>query len=132
MSEIYIQTINAETGETEVRDATPEEVEEITATQSSSSSVPYVVSRRQFILALYSVGFITAAEAIAAAKTGEVPAAISALFALLPLDQAVSAQVTWASMTEVQRNHPLIEAAISSGLATAEQVDDLFRLAAEL
>jgi len=93
---------------------------------------PRVISRRQLILALHGAGLITAEEALAAAKTGDVPAAIDAVFAQLPPDQALAARVTWASMTEVRRDHPLIEAVIAAGLATAEQVDALFRTAASL
>jgi hypothetical protein len=93
---------------------------------------PTVISRRQLILALHASGVITAEEALAAAKTGEVPAAIDAVFARLPPDQALAARITWASMVEVRRDHPLIEAVIAAGLATAEQVDELFKAAASL
>jgi len=129
---IRIQSINAETGETFVRDATPAEIAEIEAVRNAPPPVPIAISRRQLLLALYGEKLITAEEAIAAAKTGEVPAAIDAAFAQLPPDQALAARVTWASMTEVRRDHPLIEAVIAAGLATAEQVDALFRTAATL
>jgi hypothetical protein len=93
---------------------------------------PTVISRRQLILALHGAGLITSGEALAAAKTGDVPAAIDAVFAQLPPDQALAARVTWASMVEVRRDHPLIQAMIDAQLATARQVDELFRAAAAL
>jgi predicted esterase len=128
---IRIQSINAATGETTVREATPEEIREIEAVQRSSPT-PLAVSRRQLILALHGAGLITDEEALAAAQTGEVPSVIDAAFAKLPPKEALHARVTWASMTEVRRDHPLVEAVIDAGLATAEQVDELFREAASL
>jgi hypothetical protein len=129
---IKIQSINAATGQTIVRDATPAEVAEIEAVRNAPSPVPSAISRRQLLIALTAAGLITEAEALAAAKTGEVPAAIDAVFGALPKEQALAARITWATMTVVERDHPLIQAIINANLATAEQVDALFRAAAEL
>jgi hypothetical protein len=93
---------------------------------------PRVISRRQLLIALAAAGLISEAEALAAAKTGEVPAAIDAVFAALPDEQALAARITWATMTVVERSHPLIQAVINANIATAEQVDALFKAAAEL
>ncbi|MFN7634739.1 MAG: hypothetical protein ACK5PI_08500, partial [Acetobacteraceae bacterium] len=46
--------------------------------------VPEVISQRQLLIALAAAGFISAEEALAAARTGAVPAAIAGLFDLLP------------------------------------------------
>jgi hypothetical protein len=132
MTAIRIQSINAATGETIVRDATPAEAAEIEALRNAPPPVPSTISRRQLLIALAQAKLITEAEALAAAKTGEVPAAIDAVFAALPKEQALAAQITWAAMTVVERHHPLIQAVIDAKLATAEQVDALFRAAAEL
>jgi hypothetical protein len=132
MTVIRIQSINAATGETIVRDATPAEVAEIEALRNAPPPVPAVISRRQLLIALAQAKLITEAEALAAAKTGEVPAAIDAVFAALPKEQALAARITWATMTVVERDHPLIQAVINANLATANQVDALFRAAAEL
>jgi hypothetical protein len=94
--------------------------------------VPHVISRRQLLIALVAAGLITEAEALAAAKTGEVPAAIDAFFATLPPAQQIAARITWATMTQVERHHPLVQGVIDANLATAEQVDALFRTAATL
>jgi hypothetical protein len=132
MSVIKIQSINAATGETIVRDATPAEAAEIEALRNAPPPVPDAISRRQLLIALTAAGLITEAEALAAAKTGKVPAAIDAVFAALPKDQALAARITWATMTVVERDHPLIQAVIDAKIATAEQVDALFQAAAEL
>jgi hypothetical protein len=68
--------------------------------------------------------------ALAAAQTGAVPAVIAASFDLLPAGQGLAARITWATMTEVYREDPLISAIVAAGVATAEQVDELFRVAA--
>jgi hypothetical protein len=132
MSAIQIQSINAATGKTVVRDATPAEVAEIEALRNAPPPVPDAISRRQLLIALAQAKLITEAEALAAAKTGEVPAAIDAVFAALPKDQALAAQITWATMTVVERAHPLVQALIDARVATAEQVDALFQAAAKL
>jgi hypothetical protein len=94
--------------------------------------VPRVITRRQLLIALAAAGFISAEEALAAAQTGAVPAAIAGIFDLLPAGQALAARITWATMTEVHREDPLIAAIVAAGVATAEQVDELFRVAAEM
>jgi hypothetical protein len=132
MSTIQIQSINAVTGETLVRDATPAEAAEIEALRNAPPPVPETVSRRQLLIALAAAGLITEAEALAAARTGEVPTAIDAVFARLPPEQALAARITWATMTVVERDHPLVHAVIDARVATAEQVDALFQAAAKL
>jgi hypothetical protein len=132
MTTIRIQSINAATGETIVRDATPAEVAEIEALRNAPPPVPDVISRRQLLIALTAAGLITEAEALAAAQIGAVPAAIDAFFSTLPPAQQTAARITWATMTQVERHHPLVQGVINANLATAEQVDELFRAAANL
>jgi hypothetical protein len=115
-----------------LRDMTPAEIAELEAAQASPPPVPRRVTRRQLLIALVAAGLITEAEALAAAKTGEVPAVIDAVFGKLPKEQALAARITWATMTTVERDHPLVRAIIDAQIATAEQVDALFRTAAQL
>jgi hypothetical protein len=129
---ILVQSINAATGETIVRPATPEEEAAILAVRNAPPPVPSAVSRRQLLIALTAAGLITEAEALAAAKTGDVPAAIDTVFAKLPKEDALAARITWATMTQVERDHPLVQAIIDAQIAPAEQVDALFRAAAQL
>jgi hypothetical protein len=132
MTDIKIQSINAATGETVVRDATAAEIAEIEALRNAPPPVPSVITRRQLLIALAAAGLIDTGEALAAAKTGEVPVLIDAFFSTLPPAQQTAARITWATMTRVERNDPLIQALITNGVATSEQVDDLFRTAAQL
>lgn len=94
--------------------------------------VPARVTRRQMLLALTAGGVISAEEALAAATTGAVPSAIDAVFAALPAADALAARITWATMSEVERAHPLIGAMIAAKVVSAEQADALFIAAAAL
>ena len=90
------------------------------------------LTNRQLFAALALTSMITQAEALAAGRVGEVPAAIEAVFNTLPPDAAFMARLTWATMREVPRDHPLIAALVAAGTATAEQVDALFTLGSSL
>jgi hypothetical protein len=94
--------------------------------------VPETITRSQLLLALARAGVITAAEALSAATSGAVPAAIEAVFRRLPPTEALAARITWATMTVVERQHPLVQALIAAGIAKADQVDDMFRAGANL
>lgn len=93
---------------------------------------PIVLTNRQLFAALALAGLITTDEALAAGRTGEVPAAIEAVFASLPEQDAFLARLTWATMREVPRDHPLIAAMVAAQLATPQQVDALFALGASI
>lgn len=90
-----------------------------------------VLTKRQFLIGLALGGFITASEAVAAAATGTPPAAISAVFDTLSADDKMAAQVTFASMTQVARDEPLVAACAASMGLTDAQVDDFFRASAQ-
>ena len=90
------------------------------------------LTNRQLFAALAFAGFITEAEALAAGRTGAVPAAVDDVFAELPEQDAFLARLTWATMREVTRDHQLIGAMIAANLATAEQVDAIFTLGASI
>jgi len=93
---------------------------------------PITLTARQLFAALALTGMITEAEALAAGRTGEVLAAVEAVFATLPAQDAFLARLTWATMRDVPRNHPLIGAMIAADVATDEQVDALFALGAAI
>jgi hypothetical protein len=111
----------------EMGDALPYELELL-----PEPPAPIVLTNRQLFAALALTGFITEAEALAAGRTGAVPAAIDAVFASLPAQDAFLARLTWATMREVPCNHPLISAMVAANLATSEQVDGIFTLGASL
>jgi hypothetical protein len=110
---IRIQSINAATGETLVRDATPAEVAEIEALRNVPPPVPTVISRRQARLALLNAGLLDAVEAIIA----NAPPAV---------------QITYQDATEWWRDDPLIASFLVSLGLTTEQVDNLFLEASRL
>jgi len=93
-----------------------------------------VLSRAQFIQAVYAAGILTKAQAIDAAAGG-IPAffitALDGLVAAQAMTQAEAdqAEILWAGLTQVERNHPLIPIAQGAlGLSDA-QVDALFGIA---
>jgi hypothetical protein len=113
MSAIQIQSINAATGETVVRNATPDEIAEIEAQRNAPSPVPRRVTRRQARLALLNAGLLDAVEAAIA----KAPPAV---------------RITYEDATEWWRDDPLIASfSVSLGLTT-EQVDNLFLEASQL
>lgn len=121
--------MNVITGESIEVELTPEE---IAALPPPAPAPPIVLTNRQLFAALALTGFITEADALAAGRTGAVPAAIDAVFGVLPEQDAFLARLTWATMREVTRDHPLIAAMIAANLATAEQVDAIFTLGASI
>ena len=124
--------VNVMTGEVTVVDLTPEEIAALPPPPAPAPPAPIILTNRQLFAALALTGFITEAEALAAGRTGEVPTAIDDVFGELPDHEAFLARLTWATMREVTRDHPLIAAMIAANLATAEQVDAIFSLGASI
>jgi len=115
---------------------TPEEIaareaEEL-AWANQPAPVPASVSRRQLLLALTQMQLITGEEALAAATTGAVPAAVQAVFDNMEPADKLAAQITWASMSVAERDNPLVAALAAANGMTSAEVDDFFRLAAGL
>ena len=71
-------------------------------------------------------------EAEAAMLPLQPPASIAAIFAGLPSEMALEASLTWATMTEVYRHDPLIEAAVAASLMTEADLDLFFTAAAAI
>lgn len=93
---------------------------------------PTAVSRRQLLLALVAAELISGEEALAAATTGAVPAVIDAVFGALPEADALAARITWATMSVVERSHPLI-ASVGAALGLSEHdIDAAWSAAAGL
>ena len=86
------------------------------------------ITRRQFLIAAAMAGLLTPTEA----ETGALPAVLEATFNTLPTSQALAARITWANMTKIERNEPLVAAAAAAfGLNDAE-VDAFFLSAAQI
>jgi hypothetical protein len=95
---------------------------------------PPPVSLSQLLFALRDLGFINHAEALAAAKTGDIPASLQgALWAAVP-DEATrrDIELLWAAMYQANRTSPFWAFVIAAGIATAEQIDAVFALARTL
>lgn len=95
-------------------------------------AIPAEISSLQFFVAAAQAGFITQVEALAASRSGAVPAAFAALFARLPKDRAFVAEVRWAAMTRVTRDDPLVAQAASDLGLTSDQLDAFFITAATI
>lgn len=90
------------------------------------------ISDRQFFQQLAVQGVITNDEALAAVKTGTIPAALQGLINALPADQQFAATMLVAGATTFDRNHPLT---LTIGQAfgwSSDQMDTLWIAAAEL
>lgn len=94
--------------------------------------VPSSISRRQLLLALTQMEMIDGEEALAAAQTGAVPAAVQAVFDNMQPADKLAAQITWASMSVAERDNPLVAALAQANDMSSDEIDDFFRLAASL
>lgn len=84
-----------------------------------------VLSRRQFCIAAFRAGLLPGDQAAPAAK-GEWPDAFAQALTGLPAETVIEAQIEWATVTEVRRSAPLLEAVRMAGGVTHEQLDTLF------
>lgn len=94
--------------------------------------VPDTISDRQFFQQLAIAGVISQEEALAAVKTGDIPAALSGFIAALDDAARFNAEMLLSGATIFARNHPLTDAIAAAQGMTPEQVDDFFRAAAAL
>ena len=94
--------------------------------------VPQEITLRQLLFALRNQGWITQAEAIAAAKNGDMPSTLSDLLASvqqaggLTQGQVDDAALTWAAMYQAVRNDELWDLFTATGAATTAQIDAVF------
>ena len=93
--------------------------------------VPQSITKRQLLIEMATAGYISAAEALAAAQTGAVPSAVQTVINSLPATAQMGAQITWASMTMVPITDPLINAFAASQNLTQAQVNAFFTAAAQ-
>lgn len=84
------------------------------------------LTRRQVFIALHRLGLITAAEAVAAAATGEVPAALEPMFAALPEPDQTDARVTFAAFQMAYRLDPMTAMIAAASGMTEEQIDAIW------
>lgn len=100
---------------------------------ASVRDVPPPISDRQFFQALAMGDLITKDEAIAAVATGTIPAAMQMFVDALPNeDDRFAATMLLSGAVEFKRDHPLVDAFGAASARTPEQLDDLWRAAAQL
>lgn len=96
------------------------------------STVPMEISDRQFFQQLAIMNVITQADALAAVKTGTLPAPLQALINGLPADEQFGATMILSGATTYYRNNPLTIAFGTAYGWTSAQIDAFFTAAALL
>jgi hypothetical protein len=94
--------------------------------------VPDEISRRQFFQELAISSLITQAEALAAVKTREIPAAMMAFISALDPSQQFDAQMLITGADSFRRSHLLVDSFGAAQGMSAAQIDDLWRRASLL
>lgn len=115
-------------------DLTAEEIAELEAMQQNPEPepVPEQISASQFFRALWKAGEITFEECRAALKSGDLPTAMSAMVNQLPEEQQQDALLIIEGATSFRRSHWLVPVFASLYGMTAEETDNLWRVAAGL
>jgi hypothetical protein len=113
---------------------TPEEEAEFLAGQAATVPKKRIppLSRRQFYQQLAKAGTITQAEALAAVRTGAVPAALGAFITSLPAEQQFDAEMILSGADEFRRDHPYVNAIAAAQGMDEAQVDAFFTAAGAL
>jgi hypothetical protein len=97
-----------------------------------AQEVPDIISDRQFFQALAMSGTITTDEALAAVKTGTLPAKMqTALDAMAPSDR-FNAEMMLSGATQFQRSNPMTNSMMQVMGWDAKSTDDLWRYASTL
>lgn len=95
--------------------------------------VPELISRRQFYQGLAVEGKISTADALAAIKTGIVPPALQVMLdGMTDPDEQFAADMLLSGAGEFSRSHPLVMVFAIAQAMSEQDVDDFWRLCAEL
>jgi len=97
-----------------------------------AAPVPRNISDRQFFQGCAIAGYCTEAEALAAVKTGDLPATLQAFIGQLPSDQQFAATMLLSGATVFDRQNPLTEAFGAMYGLNSEQLDDFWRMCSAL
>lgn len=98
----------------------------------STVPVPQTISDRQFFQQLAVAGIVSQADALAAVKTGTIPAPLQAIVNAMPTDQQFAAEMIISGATIFQRSHPMTIAIGTAYGWTPDQTDAFFIAAALL
>ena len=93
---------------------------------------PTDVSFWQFMMAAWQLNFITHEEALAAVKSRIMPPAFALAIADLPTEAKLEAELKFAGITRMLRSDPLFGLVVEANIATDEQIDGVFAVAAAI
>jgi hypothetical protein len=103
----------------------PVEIDE--AAELAKRRAQMVITSRQLFIGMVRAGWCTAAEGVAAATSGAIPAMVETAIATLPTEaEQVATRITWASMTRVERADPLVDVLAAAVGITEAEVDQFF------
>jgi hypothetical protein len=103
---------------------------EAPAPAAAPEPVPPEIPLIRLLLALNALNFISQAEALAAAKTGDIPASLEAQLFAVVTDPGAQflIRLHWAGMYQAERASPFWGYVIAAGIATEAQIDQVFRV----
>ena len=93
---------------------------------------PTDISFWQFMMAAWKLDFITHAEALAAVRQRIMPPAFADAIAGLPAEAKLEAELKFAGITRMLRSDPLFALVVEANIATDEQIDGVFAVAATI
>jgi hypothetical protein len=93
---------------------------------------PTDVSFWQFMMAAWKLNFITHEEALAAVRSRIMPAAFAQAMVGLPAEAKLEAELKFAGITRMLRSDPLFGLVVEAAIATDEQIDGVFAVAAAI
>lgn len=99
---------------------------------AEASAPPTDVSFWQFMMAAWKLDFISHAQAKAAVQSGIMPQAFADAIADLPAEAKLAAELKFAGITRVLRSDPLFGLVVEANIATDEQIDGVFAVAATI
>ena len=84
------------------------------------------------MMAAWKLNFITHAEALAAVRQRIMPPAFADAIAGLPAEAKLAAEMKFAGITRMLRSDPLFGLVVEANIATDEQIDGVFAVAAAI
>lgn len=99
---------------------------------AEASAPPMDVSFWQFMMAAWKLDFITHAEALAAVRQRIMPPAFALAIAGLPAEAQMDAELKFAGITRMLRSDPMFALVVAANIATDEQIDGVFAVAAAI
>jgi hypothetical protein len=109
---------------------TPEEIAALNVPESAAA--PRDVSVWQFMMAAWKLNFITHEEALAAVRQRIMPPAFADAIADLPAEAKLEAELKFAGITRMLRSDPMFALVVAANIATDEQIDGVFAVAATI